>query len=341
MVAKPQNLKTWLADECRFSGSVIAQRTCYDGRVRLGVYPIGHAVQSEALHTLGSLHGAVQLSSGRPISSVTIKTGWQAGKQEFGGPEITYDHPEFEAFSRTEHLDIEVMGLAWPWESAGDQAGEVAMRILARELEPGQQLLLHAGAAALNLVPGETVAITVAGIPTDEGTLGYVARAATVLGVKWCGYHPTQRWQAQVHVRVGSPHRISTYCPCARVIAYEAGPPVVITVSLNEFSSDDAPNPWGERPTRDYTWFRPGFSIGIWTEGNWGATYDIRTITSVLNDDLTLDDEIDPAPGANCFITYCPYAYAHADQKRFVYIADGAPPTLGAAEDDPFLYAVR
>jgi hypothetical protein len=341
-LAKPQNLRKWVESECAWAQSIVTQRTCEDGRIRIGVYRMQDAAKSEAIdNSISTLRAERQPAKSTPINAVSIATMWHAGQAKFLGPDVHIRHVESINDHQREYTQkFEIAGLFWPWQSLNDGALDVAKRVFARWLEPGVLLTLYTTLDAMLFKPGQTVGITVPNIPTDEGARGYSARPATILGIEPVPYAPNQDWQAKVHVRIEPHQAISTYCPCGKVASYAAGVPS-ITLTANEFSDPEDVNPWNESPTTDAVWFQDGFSIIVWNEGDW-ANRESHDIVSRSGNVLTIDGVLVLVPDATTRITYDVYddGDTQATQKLFVYIGDtGSPSSLGAASDKAFRYS--
>lgn len=341
---KARNLKKWIQEECKFAQAIVTARTdSYSGRYRIGVYQIQESAQSSTLSTaLNTLRFESALEKSKPVNSVSVKTGWHAGENKFRGPEVNIIHVAGSMDKqRDSDVKIEVPGLAVPWESAGGLAMSVASRIMARWHEPGHLLTLYTGAESVLYEPGQQINITVPGVVTSTGTVGYSAEPATVLGVEYVAYNPSQDWTCKVHVRVGGESRFSTYSPGGKVTGYNAGTPS-ITLADNEFSNKHDPNPWGTIPSTDAVWFPATSVIYCWNEGDWGSG-EVTTVQSVSGSTLTISGAfaalVPDTVGGTCRITFAPYDSCTANQKRFVFIADNAtPPTLGAASDEAYQY---
>lgn len=337
-VTKPTNLKSWISQECSFAQAVVTQRTCEDGRVRVGVYPIDDPAQSEAIgNKMSTLHGTVNHGALRPVNTVHVKTGWHAGEAKHKGDDVHVRHVgSIMSAGQEFDLDLKIPGLVWPDGTAVGSGTFIATRIMARWLEPGQVVALKYDNRGVLFRPGQTVQITVPNIATDEGGVGYTARPAVVLGVEWTPYDPGKTYHSMVTVRVPPEQQISTWCPCGKVTAKGGN---TVTLAANTFSEATDVNPWDEYPTTDAVWFQAG-SVQIWEEGDWAGREHFGIVSRAANI-ITLDGPLVMAVGANTFMTYDDYDDGDtiANQKVFVYVGDNATPSaLGAADDPAFRY---
>jgi hypothetical protein len=321
--SRPEGLRELFESEATVHNAAITARTCADGRYRIGCYPIETPNVADAPQALHSVRARRVSRRGRVVTAVELPSQWSAGEGKHTGPVIVVRNAQAAAEQSNDRvLRLVVKGLGIGYGAASALGSLLASRLFWRYQERYVTLEIAGGADALCLQPGESIKITIPHLPTDEGGLGYSDRIVCVLGVEYSPYVADGDTVTTVHALVTPQRAVGNWAPNAKVTGYDPAT-LVIQCADNEFSGPQERNPWGETPTRDWTYFRPGFYVRVFPEGNWAAGTLAKVVSCPAPGSLELDVPLGFACTGYVLVGYQHWPAVVGEQRLFAYIGHG------------------
>ena len=308
--------------------------TVDDGTYRLTVGQSLPALQSQQRLALTSRHiGAGEAphfaEAGRVVNHLKILYRWRPVAHEFAEGayvEVIDDDSVAEHGTRSK-LEWRLIGLA------NRDAASVytytlgwAFAAFARFGRPYDVLRLpDVARVGWMLRPGDTVSVTVDDMPTTFGTRG-VERTGTVLRVSkvYSGPEPG----CQIDLALEAPDRYSTYCPAARITAWDGT--TGVTLGASNFTAE---------PDYDYSHFEADDVCWVYKLEHDVSTRVTRTIASRSGSSVVFTVALPGgfAAGTDTLLTFADYVSCNARQRKFAFVADNTP-ELGATPTEAVRY---
>lgn len=265
----------------------------------------------------------------RAISEVLVHHRWNPVDHEpVKGATITVKDSSGHARKNRKTIEWTLVGYDFDAGTAMAVVQSWAQQVFQRFGRPYSILRLTTGRAGWLLNPGSVVQLTMPAAPNQGGTRGYEADYAVCLRVSKTYTGPDVG--AEVIVALEPPLRYSTYCPCARIAAYNpAGP----TITLEDYGFSPT-----NGPKVDADFFADGFSVWIYeTEGDASSRVQ-RSLSGKTGATFTLSSALGFTPTSDSYLTFADWGSVTAEQRKHAYIASNASPPLLGGSAEAFRY---
>jgi hypothetical protein len=340
-LSKPVRLSKLAADLLAPYGRHILARPNEAGEFLITVDELLPALESETSdYTVGSGNLAMvdpatfESGSDRLVTHVNVEWRWDVlEEQTTEDKAVLINRPGVVRYGQRASIDWQLIGQ--PKSSFGEIIAHLqawAQQVFERHGKPYKVAHLSVGRIGWLLQPGDTIAFTLADVPTASGVRGYTGERAVVTQVSHVyqgGDMGVTRFGADVVVVIQPQGRASTYCPAAKIASYAAGTPSV-TLEANEYTAAG-----GTEVDADH--FENGDRCRIFNEGD--EPGDNVVLSSKSGNVFTLDGTLSITPGANTYMVARPHNVVQADQLDHVFIADNSnPPVLSSGDTVTFVY---
>ena len=331
-VSKPHRLSElagkWLAP----FGMHLVARVTSAGAYRIQVGEVLPPLESEASTAIGTAQidrsDPARWDDGtdRIVNQIVVKYRWDVLTEA-----VTDDKVTVNAFdSQREYgvrgrLTWELVGYQLDALSGQATAHGWAMEAVSRFARPYDRFVVRVGRTGWLVRPGDSVSLTLPGVPTTSGARGLTSELAVVLQVThryWSGSESTEGTGSDLMVILEPHGRQSTYSPSGKV-ASKAGS--TITLEANAFTSPG----W----STDAAHFDAGDVIVVFTRGD-VSTRETKTILGIAGNVLTLNSAVTLTVGANTYIVAEDYVAAQSSQRAHVHLASDADPAALSAPGD-------
>ena len=230
-------------------------------------------------------------------------------------------------------------GQMWSYTQAYTRVSMWALRAFQRWGQDFDIISIRTNRKGLSVSPGDTVSVTLPGVPTKTGERGLDDSLAVCIRADHVWYEPEGSPMSTLVLVIERQQRNSTYCPTAKALSATTidGDPAVL-ISDHEFSPTNG--------DKDSAHFQDGDEVVVYNPGNYGSR-DLRTIESIeydtaggANDDaFVLSSGLSNANIAlTTYVVSKQYDDAEDEQKKHVYISSDAG-VLSEANAESFKYS--
>lgn len=319
-------------------GYFLAAGITDDGEYRIQVIKALPPLESEADTTIGAADllfddpATYEEGFSRLVNQLEVMPVWDNLKE---APDdrlrvIVNDTDSQRIYGEKGKMTLNLQGYALDTMSALGVVHLWSQALFARFGHPYELLRLRINRKGWLLVPGQTIALTLPGIPTLAGARGLSGDLAVVLQSSRTYAAPAGAGDAvgaEVLVVVEPHARNSTYSPAARVASASGA---TITLQANAFTP---------APDADVNHFEATDEVYfVETEGDW-ASFDVRTILSVSGNDVVLSSAPSFTPTTSSYMVPADYDEVQASQRKHAFFADNSSPeVLNTANTEHFSY---
>ena len=269
----------------------------------------------------------------RVVNHIEVRPGYDPLKEENTDDLITQLQPDsIVDYGTKQKVTWKLVGMGTDTLTVAPLLAEAASNIFARLANPYLVLELRTSRAGLTISPGDTVSVTLDGLPTMEGDRGLSARTAVVLQVQ-------RKWEAPVGggdigalVLVAIEHQVktTTYSPSAYLDSYTGGTKTAtVDTSAGFFATGET--------AADH--FSAGDKVVVWNLGD-ASTRDSLTIDSVSGNSVVFTTTWTNASyvANETMMCFDDYTAVQTSQKVHAFIADGStPPDLDGDDADVYV----
>jgi len=339
--SRPFNLKDWIADELAAIGWVLISRQTENGfQITLDQVTEPAIVGFKALGA-GDIHldpwPEIDTSVRDMANSVELKLDWNVAKEEFGRHLFVVNDKRSQVdHGTTNPLKLEIQGMQKDKTQATHAAITLSAKLLAHFSEPYEIVTLAVKKDVWAWRPGDNVLVTLADVPNDDGSAGWVDEPMLLVAVS-PALAGTGNTAACIVTLLHMPgRRHSYYVPSGDITSFNVGNKTV-TIAANAYSEATETNPITGQLANDVDWFEADMLIDIAPLGE-AASGTNNLIVSKAGQILTLTDALPGSIAVGDVIYYSDYTTAITiAQKNHVYIAD-INGVLGPANDLAFQY---
>ena len=277
------------------------------------------------------------------VNRVALKLAWDPAGEKVIDSTVTVNDVNSQVdYGPTKTLSLEVAGLIGPAGGPIDRGTvilvgtQLAASLLAHFSRRYEIVTLYATKTCWTWRPGDGVAVTLPGMPRDDGGTGWSAEPMILLATERSYAGIGRSPAAKLTLLHLGDRRLTYYVPSGRIGAYNpAGP--TITIDANAYTLSTQYNPVTGNPANDVDWFDNGMTIRVQNMGDEEAAV-IRTIAGKVGQVLTLDLALPGGMGVGSVICYPTWATASATQRLYCYIADATTGLLPGSIN-PYQYA--
>ena len=251
---------------------------------------------------------------------------------------IATDWDSVQDHNAVKSVSWNLRGQMWTYGQAFARVSMWALRAFQRWGQDFDVVSIKTNRKGLRVSPGDTVSLTLPGMPTKTGVRGFDGVFAVCIRADHMWHDPNGAPASTLVLVVEQQQRNSTYCPTARALSETTidGDPAVL-VSDHEFSPAD-----GDKDSRH---FEAGDLVAVYNPGDY-ASRDLRTIDRIEEDTgggadddaLVLDLALVNADiTKTTYVVAQQYDVATSDQKKHVFISDDGS-VLSVANTESFKY---
>ena len=337
---RPMSLSGWLSEELAFLGYTLQGRRGQDGRFRLTLDKVkdpllvsARSLVSTDVANTGT--ASLKRSGIGVVNTAQASLVYNPGTEEFEGDPWTINEVDSqERYGKQAAISLQAKGLARTIATARAAAETQILAMMSHFSRPYETLTVPVKRSYWKYSPGDQIAVTLAYLPNNDGTLGWVDEACVVLAVSPVYLGKGKKPSAVLELLHMPDRRCTYYVPTAEVTGWVVGTKT-LTVAANTYSNASVPFP--PDPSllcSDVLWFTEvGSKIMIANEGD-ELAQEMLTIASVNTTTREIVVTLAPAltVGADTVIFYPGYDNCTASQKAYAHLSD-ANATLGAASD--------
>jgi hypothetical protein len=252
----------------------------------------------------------------RVVNQILIRPVWNVLEEKTTEDLLTLEAADSaEDYSTKKKLEWTLKALDLTYEQAKNEAVSWGQQIFSRYGRPYLVFQLSVGRAGWNIRPGDVVSLTVAGVPTQDGSRGLSSRSAVVIQASYTyeGAAPG----ADLTVALEQQVKRSTYSPAGLIDQYNAGTPSIRVDTSRFFKA-------GEN-AEDH--FSAGDKIIVFNGGD-VSTRDSLTVQSVSGNVLTINTTLTNASmvTGNTWVMAQNFGAVVAAQQDRAFVASSTAP---------------
>jgi len=347
--AESMNLKGWIESFLKPRMCFITAASCGNNNYehKLRIVEIRPALESESVVSFGEDDidfydpASFRQGNNRIVNRIRCHYRWDyAQNKEEPDQVIVTSWDSVQDHGGVKAITWKLRGQSWTYSDAYSRVSMWALRAFQRWSHDYDIVNLRVNRKGLLVAVGDTVEVTLSGLPTKDGSRGFSNQKAVCIRADHTWHDPQGTPSSLLTLVIEQDQRYSTYCPTCKVHSTTTidGDPG-IRLESSEFSPDGSNN-------ADASFFTAGDKIVIHNRGNY-ATRDERTIASITTEDsggttydvFILNSGLTNAVLANgAFVMSQQYDDAGTEQKKHVYIASDAN-VLSEANTESFKYS--
>jgi hypothetical protein len=336
---EPFNLREWFAKELAFLGYTLLPVLTDSGyQISLAQIKTPPVVGGRILDTSNIVvkeWPTVESSIDTLINRLEMRLAWHPAKARFEKARIIWEDLDSQGnHEKTNTLKVEARGFGTSVETAEQIAQIRGPALVAHFSQRFRLVTVYATKQAWGWEIGDTVRVTLPGIPRLDGGAGWTDERTLLVGKEPAYIQSGNRAACKLLLLHVSQYKNSYWAPCAEV-AGVAG--AVVTVQANEYTQADHINPITGELATDVQWFEAGEDIYCLRPGLESTNRVVRTIQGIVGNAITLTVAPPGWLGLGHVLTFPTWANASARQRLYVYLAD-VNQTLGAGNVEAFVY---